>query len=483
MARVNVGGDNETMANDVVDPPVRKDAAGTTKKVFVLYGTAACLFVLLIVWCTVARQDWMPGHVVPLYAVLQLHPISVRHLIPLVVGAVYLVALRRIRGPGTPLWLILAVLVTTSVLLDLAVASMNSGYREVAAPFERYGLEYYGDVPFVRNPVQFLREFTELRPHMSMHARTHPPGPILLLWTLSLVTGGNLLVVATCVVALASLTVVPMYMFTRDLAGREAALTCASIYVVVPTTVLYNATSMNAVYALFAVTAVWLFYRAMDGDRLIYAPLMGLTFALTLFMSYDMANLGTFFAAMFFLSVFDPARTRKTLRATGLMLASFITFYVVLYFTTGFNVVTSVAAAVGQVREDLFFMELYTPRASYWVWRFGNPVEMLFFAGVPVTALFFAEWTARLRTGAWRSRIDRYLIAGLAMLVVFNFTYLGKSEMARVSGFFLPFIIVPAALYLDRAVRQSGSTMSVTVSIGLLLVQTWLMETLLYIYW
>ncbi len=226
---------------------------------------------------------------------------------------------------------------------------------------------------------------------------------------------------ATCVVVLASLTVVPMYLYTRDLAGRDAALTCASLYIVVPTVVLYNATSMNAVYALFAVTTIWLFYRAVDGDKFRYAPLMGLAFALTFFMSYDMANLGIYFTVVFVFSLFAPSRRRYTIIATTVAAATFVAFYLVLYFTTRFNIVTSLTAAVEQVREDLFFMETYTPRASYWIWRFANPVEMLFFAGVPVTVLLLAAWTSRLRVGAWRSRSDIHLIAGLVMLVAFNF--------------------------------------------------------------
>ena len=462
---------------------VKQVKEGAARRLFVLYGVAACLFVAIISWCTVVHQDWLPQHVVPLYALWLPRMLSLRHLVPILIGAVYLVALRRIRKTETPVWLVLTVLVLTSVALDLAVSSMNDGYQSVAAPFKRYGLEYYGDVPLVKNPAHFLENFLDIRPHLSMHGRTHPPGPLVLLWMLWLFTGGSMTIVATCVVVLASLTVIPMYLYTRSLAGRDAALTCASLYIVVPTIVLYNAMSMNAVYALFAVTTIWLFYRAMDSDRLLYAPLMGLAFALTFFMSYDMANLGTYFTVVFVFSMFDASRRRYTIIATTIAAATFVAFYLVLYFTTGFNVVTSLTAAVEQVREDLFFMETYTPRASYWIWRFANPVEVLFFAGVPVTVLFFAEWTSRLRTKAWRSRADIHLIAGLAMLIVFNFMYLGKSEMARVSGFYFPFIIAPAALYLHRMSDRKGSYCIVCVTAGLLLAQTWLMETLLYIYW
>jgi len=312
---------------------VKQVKQGAARRLFVLYGAAACLFLMFIGWCTVTRQEWMPGHVVPLYALWLPHMPSLRHLVPILIGAVYLIALRRIRKAETPVWLVLTTLVLTSIALDLAVASMNDGYQSVAAPFERYGLEYYGDVPLVRHPAHFLRNFLEIRPHLSMHGRTHPPGPLVLLWVLWFFTGGSVTIVTTCVVALASLTVIPMYLYTRDLAGRDAALTCASLYIVVPTVALYNATSMNAVYALFAITTIWLFYRAMDSDKLWYTPLMGLAFALTFFMSYDMANLGTYFTVVFVFSMFDPSRRRYAIVATTVAAVTFVAFYLVLYFT------------------------------------------------------------------------------------------------------------------------------------------------------
>lgn len=169
--------------------------------------------------------------------------------------------------------------------------------------------------------------------------------------------------------------------------------------------------------------------------------------------------------------------------ATALMLATFIAFYGVLLLTTGFNFISSLREAVVQVHTDLHQMGLYTPRASYWIWRFGNPFEVLFFAGIPVAVLFALEWAKRVRTGTSRSRTDKYLIAAFVMLVVFNFAYLGKSENARVSSFYFPFIIVPASLYLLRTVRETNSRTALYATVILLFVQTWLMETLLYMYW
>jgi hypothetical protein len=455
----------------------------TLRELLLLYAAAACFFLGFMLLCLGLRWNWIPGHLTPLYALFKPQALTLRHLIPVVLCLLYLTALSKVDRINTSTLLTLAFFVATSLLFSLAVASMNTGFAEVAAPFERYGLDYYGDVPLVRSPGQFLRDFAELRPHMSMHAKTHPPGPILLLWMLSFLSGGAVPHVAALVVALASLTVVPLYLFARDLAGREAANVAAALYVVTPTIVLYNATSMNGVYALFAVTTIFLFFRAMDRRTGIYAPLAGLAFALTVFMSYDMAILGIFFAVIFFSGIFDASRRQKTVRATVLMLLTFLAFYVALHLTTGFNFVSSLREAVGQVHTDLRHMQLYTPRASYWTWRFGNPFEVFFFAGIPVAVLFFAEWANRVRAKASRSREDKYLIAALIMLVVFNFAYLGKGENARVSSFYFPFIIVPASLYVLRTIREANSRTALYATVLLLFAQTWLMETLLYMYW
>ncbi len=454
-----------------------------TTVLLVLYAGAACFFLGFLLLCAAAHWDWLPGHVTPLYALWQPHALTLRHLVPPALFLVFLAVLHKVGQPGTSTLLTLVFFVVVSLMFSLATAAMNTGFAEVGVPFARHGLEYYGDIPSVKSPGHFLRNFADIRPHLSMHGRTHPPGPILFLWALGFLTGGELVNVATGVVVIASLTVVPLYLFARDLAGRESALVAATLYVVTPTIVMHNATSMNAVYALFTVTTIFLFFRAMDRRTVVYAPLMGFAFAMTFFMSFDLANLGTFFAAVFFFSIVDSSRRRKTLIATALMLATFVAFYLVLYWMTGFNVVSALRTAVVQVREDLYYMELYTPRASYWVWRFGNPFEVLFFAGIPVAVLFFGEWIARVRAKTWQSRPDKYLIAALVMLVVFNFTYLGKSENARVSSYYFPFIIVPASLYLLRVIRETSSRTMLYVTAALLFAQTWLMETLLYIYW
>lgn len=422
----------------------------------------------------------MPGHVVPLYAVWKPASLTVRHVAPVCVCAAFLLAFRRIRPR---LWLTLTVLAVTSFLLSFTVASMNGGISAIAAPFERYGLEYYGDVPFVKNPADFLRNFSIIRPELSMHGRTHPPGPLLLIWTFWMLTGMNVTAVATCVVALAACAVIPLYLFVRGIADRDTAFTCASIYIFVPTVVLYNATSMNGVYAMFALTTIWMFRKAMEEHPVRYAVLFGISFALTFFMSYDMANLGMFFVFVFVSSMFDAERRRHVITATSISASTFLSFYLILYLATGFNVIAALQDAVVQVRQDLVFMETYTPRAPYWIWRFANPVEVFFYAGIPVTVLFCAAWISRLRRRACKSRQDIYLLAGLVMMIVFNFTYLGKSEMARVSGYYFPFIIAPAAIYLHGISEQTGSYRVVYITAGLLLAQTWLMETLLYMYW
>ncbi|MCD6288709.1 MAG: glycosyltransferase family 39 protein [Candidatus Hydrogenedentes bacterium] len=450
---------------------------------YAAYAIAGCLVLAFIVWCTKSRQVWMPDHVVPLYAQWKPSAVTPRHLVAVGLCIAFLAAIRWLRRMSPPLWLTLLVLICAGFLLNVSVASMNTGIGAVATPFERYGLEYYGDVPFVKNPVDFLHNFSVIRPELSMHGRTHPPGPILFLWLIWVLTGANVMAVSICTVALASVTVAPLYLLVRDMADRDTALTCSALYVCVPTTILYGATSMNAVYALFAVTTIWLFWKAMETRKLYNAGLFGLSFALTFFMSYDMANLGTFFVVVFVSSMFDSRFRKHAVTATTIAVAVFLSFYALLYFVAGFNVVASFRDAVVQVREDLFFMDTYTPRASYWVWRFANPVEVFFFAGIPVSVLFFAAWRSRFKRGAWRSRPDIYLLAGLCMMAVFNFTYLGKSEMARVSGYFFPFILIPAALYLQKVVERTGRYRPVYITTATLFVQSWLMETLLYMYW
>ena len=435
--------------------------------------------------CPLLGWDWIPGHVTPLCAFLKVKPITVRHAIPPVSFAVFVLGLRYAWGRSSSPFLLGAALVGSSFALNVAVASMSDGVQAVGRPFTYYGLDYFTDVPFVRTPFQFLRDFSHLRPHFTMHARTHPPGPILILWVLSLLNDGNVLYVGLWTVLFGSMAALPLYWFVRDLTDERTALIAAGLWCVVPTTVLYGATSMNAVYAACSITSLWLFNRAMLRDAWRYGPLAGLAFGLTFFMSFDMGNLGIYCAVMFLLCAANAESRRTATVAAGLCVAAFAAFYSLLYVSTGYNVIVAMRDAVQQVRADLQLMDKLTPRASYWAWRFGNPFEVLFFAGVPTAALLISG----LRHSIGNIKIIRenamgmVIFAGLALMIVFNFTYLGKSEEARVSSFYLVFIIAPATLALRRVLDVTGTTGMLYATLGLMFIQTWLMETLLFTYW
>jgi hypothetical protein len=318
-----------------------------------------------------------------------------------------------------------------------------------------------------------------------MHSRTHPPGPLLILWVLSLLNDTDPVRVAIAVTALGSLCVIPVYKLASRLSGATFGIKAAILYVFCPTIVLYGAMSLNTLFALVGVTTIACFTSAMLTERL--APgrqaLAGLCFALTFFMSFDMANLGVFFVVLYLITIKRRGCSMPTLKA-AIMSAAFLAFYGLLWAGTGFNVVQALSDAVGQVREDLAMMAEHTPRASYWLWRIGNPFEVLFFLGIPCAIAFLASWkTIFAKAETINPELCAFCLAGLAMVLVFSVTYLGKSEMARVSSFFFPFMLIPAAKWIEIQDDSETGIHSLSITLVLLFVQTWLMEFLLFMYW
>ena len=414
------------------------------------YLLAAFCFLGPMILFGVTGWNWIPGHVTPLYAFLMPRHLGIRHLLPPILFLLFLASLGWLRRPQGSAMLQITFLVFFSFVFNVSVAGMNDGLAMIARSFHYYGLDYFGDVPFVRDPIQFLQQFHDIRPHLSMHSRTHPPGPLIVLWVLSLLNDTDPVGVALSVTALGCLGVIPLYHLAKRLSGHEFAIHAAAIYSLCPTIVLYGAMSLNTLFALVAITTLAVFTSALSDERL--APgrqiAAGFCFALTFFMSFDMANLGVFFVVLYLITIRRRGCSGPTIKA-AIMSVAFLGFYALIWAGTGFNVVHALFDAVMQVKEDLAMMEKYTPRASYWLWRVGNPFEVLFFLGIPCATAFLASWKGILhRKSTVLPEFRAFCIAGLVMILVFAMTYLGKSEMARVSSYFFPFMLFPATYWI-----------------------------------
>lgn len=347
----------------------------------------------------------------------------------------------------------------------------------------RTSLEYYGDVQKVDNLHNFLKNYNSMYDSLSLHSRSHPPGPILLLWGVSKVFGQGVLKAALGVIIMGALSILPIYLLAKDLYGKEAAVIALSLYILSPDIILFTATCMNIIFALFSNLSVYFFFKSFSKDRILYSLLFGLSYALNLFMGFDTVILAIFFmlVSLYYLKT----RNENTKIFSSLVSAalSFAVFYLIIYLLTDYSIFGTLKN-VSQHTSRFYMEESGNYNQSYIFWRFGNIIAFSLFVGVPTASLYLKELYQLTKNIFQRMNTDIYM---LAFIVTFLFIDLAlmffMGEVERLWLFLIPFLVIPAAKNLWNHCQSTKSSVLLHLTLTLLFMQSLLLELVLYTYW
>ncbi|NIA16044.1 MAG: hypothetical protein GWP08_18425 [Nitrospiraceae bacterium] len=407
------------------------------------------------------------------------------HLLAMGVFAVFLVALvtglRRVRwfeaepSRRAVAWLLTG-LVAFAFLFAGAVAMLRGGPDGIAHAYGRQTYEYVGDIGVTSSIKTLFRDYLKVRPYLSMHAKVHPPGPIAILWALSYVIGQGALALSVATMAVGALGVLPLYFWACEWTNRRVAITCCALYSLMPSIVLFTATSADILFMPFVLGTLFLFSRAILRNSLPCALLAGVGYAILSLLSFSLVGLGAFFALVGLLRAWQ-GHWRGVAMTAAVMLAAFVGVHVAVWWWTGFDVVACFWECKAQFYLDQANMDQLTPRYPSWVWRIANPACLFYFAGIPVSLMFL--W--RLLRPEPDTKTAFAVFA--ATLFVLNFLYLAHGEGERSAMYVLPFLVLPAAHWLDQAGRAGRSLTPLTASVCFLAFQCWLTESYFYTFW
>ena len=186
-----------------------------------------------------------------------------------------------------------------SVAWALALA-VSDGGGAISKPLEsRY--EYLTAVPLVGdNPFSFLSGYVDALPTYATHVRGHPPGMVLLLWSLDQIGLGGAQAAAFVVIAVGALAAPAVLVTLRELVGETLARTAAPFLVLLPAAV-WVATSADALFAGVLACGAALFALATGrhdraGDGLAIGA--GMTLGAGLALSYSAGPFGAIVLAI-----------------------------------------------------------------------------------------------------------------------------------------------------------------------------------------
>jgi len=379
-------------------------------------------------------------------------------------------------APKTIRWFLLGLMIFSFAFAG-AVAMIRDGTTGISQAYARHGYEYASDIGTTSGIQALFRDYLKVRPYLSMHAKVHPPGPIALLWFFSYGIGQEPLPLSLATMAFGVLAILPLYGWVSDLAGRRTALIACILYSLMPSIVLFTATSADILFMPFTLTTLFLFTRAIQRRSVVYAAAAGAGYALMSLLSFSLIAVGVYFAFYGLWQLGDKDKRFAVVQTAAVMLAAFLGLHAALRYGTGFDVVACFQACKAQFEADQMHLDRLTPRFPAWTWRFLNPACWFYFAGIPVSLLFLG-FARRAQSGS-----PGMATVMIATLLALNLLYLARGEGERSAMYILPFVVLPAACRLDVMCRKARCYGPFWATILFLAFQCWLTESWFYTFW
>jgi hypothetical protein len=334
----------------------------------------------------------------------------------------------------------------------------------VFVPVSADGEQYYHDALRVSDPAAFLRTYEVQQPTLHQHTRTHPPGPVLLLYALNRALPDPALIA----IALAGLSLtLSTIWFSRMLAAESPAPVAGYVsflFVLLPAVQIYYLATVDAVVAALVIGVAHAFRRPG------WMPLLAasLLTSLALFLT---------FAALFVLPLvvgLELLRERRVTRSAAL-LACVAGAYGLLYLASGFNWLSSFAIA-SQVENPRGFRLLVDP-VNYLFTRFEGIAEIVLFLG-PFAGLLLWRGLRSMRLASASGAL--FALACITLLLMFGSGAFRTGETARICLFIYPFLLLPVARYLSRLQPTKGEQARLA---SLVFAQSLMMQTAGIFYW
>ena len=385
-------------------------------------------------------------------------------------AAAGLVGLALVSGP--PRALRLAGSMAAVLALTLAVAALAGGPAAWAAPLAFIG-EYPDAVDQVGPIPTFLGEFPARLSSLPDYAAVHPPGATLFYVLVDRVWPGlDAAALATVVAGCLGLLVVAG--LARDELGEEGERVAVVCWALAPVTVLYVATSADAMWApVLAGSALaadrglrrrsW--WWTVAGGVLLWLASM-LTFAAALVLPFLAVRALATWTAGVRESPGDRA-WRWVLRWAGTTSAVVLGLAAALWSATGYDVVAAVPAV-----QRFWSTAPGTQQRIWWVWAFADLVAFAAILGFPLAAALVVRLRDAARERAWA--FEAATLASLLTAAAWGHT---RGEVERMWQFLVPFAVVVATRQLLRW------RVSLPLVAGLLLAQAVAIEALFYTRW
>jgi len=300
---------------------------------------------------------------------------------------------------------------------------------------------YWQDAQLADSPLWWLTHYNELQPTLSYHGKNHPPGPVLFLSILRLVSHSPLL--AALMIGVGSLVLATVvYGWIKEAHGEDAGRFALILFLLMPAVQIYSIASVDILIALFFTLSLYFVTRRTKGwKRLVGYVFLGMS------LLFSFASLWLMGTITLWLWI------KKEGKITHLWL--FLVGLILVLKEFGYDYFSGLqtATAFEGFREGP--MLLVHP-LSYIVTRFQDILEPMVFSG-PVFLYFL------LKTLTYFKKPESELqgLFNTGVMVFIGFILMGAyytGETARAALFLVPLALMAVVSYLfDQGKLRSHS--------------------------
>lgn len=386
----------------------------------------------------------------PLYGYLQV-PRLKQLLYPSIAAGLFLICLlwkrkKAIEGWGLTTSAFLLLLLASS----LALKDHPSRLTEWIGSYSAFtqGLDLFSDIP------DLLHSFTASMGQLGIHSRHYPPGiPLLMrveeLWNLRMLT--RLVVMASGV------GTIYIVRHTATLLGLSAAAAqLAVLFFILSPGVLSYLTVDPAFMSLLPASLTFYFYvKGLITGRLVCAVAMGLCFSLHTFFSFSSGFMALLMGIFFLITWrWRLVTVTEGLMQIGLSVTAFVSFYILLYFLSGFQLLDCLRTAIRHNTEQMSngFDDLF----RYLLRSTGAILAYLATVGFPQCFFSTRALVSAVKKQENHSWPDVLAVTLPACLLGSAFSGSFFLETERVWLFFTPILVISSGAAAEALYRKLG---------------------------
>ncbi len=334
----------------------------------------------------------------------------------------------------------------------------------------------------IHNVADFLKNYNNNILQFAYHARSHPPGAILLFYGIKQLLNpftffinfvshlspthqdvkqawDNLLPIdkATALFSaffipfISTITLIPLYFSAKILYGTRVALRCIFLFFFIPTIVFFIPINDSLLH-IFSITSFFFLLKGLQSNNKLFLFLSGAALFLGAFFNLSLLPV---LILLFFFSLFFLIQKKSV---------SFNEYIIVgIFFSLGFFLPPVLLNVIFHFNslQTIHMITAYNPGnlgRSYTLWLYYNIQDFFIFCGIPIAVIFLLTLKHTFIQSIKKqfAKIDILFLAFFLMLFILNFSGAVRGEAGRIWLPYVPFMVLPTVNYMTNNIKFSG---------------------------